>query len=137
MIKSIFRRSLGLLLCLLLLPTNTPARASSNLGTQIEAATIGAIVGASALVVLAVILIVHHKPGTVKGCVVSGPNGLEVVNSTDKLTYELNGGVTDIKPGELVKVKGKKKVGKGGAPTTFTVMELSKDYGACPVAEKP
>lgn len=137
MFKSIFRRSLALVLCLLLLPTNTRARASDNLGTHIEEATIGAIVGATALVVVAVILIVHHKPATVKGCVASGPNGLEVVDSSDKLTYELNGGVTDIKPGELVKVKGKKKVGKGGSPTTFTVTELSKDYGACPVAEKP
>jgi hypothetical protein len=93
-----------------------------------------AAVGA-AIVVVAIILVVHYKPATVKGCVASGPNGLELTNGSDKLTYELTGATSDIKPGEIVKVKGKKKAGKGSAPSTFTVKELSKDYGACPATK--
>jgi len=40
---------------------------------------------------------------------------------------------SDIKPGEIVKMK----AGKGGANSTFTVKEVSKDYGACLAAPKP
>jgi hypothetical protein len=92
----------------------------------------GIIAVAAAIVVVAVILVVHYKPATVKGCVASGPTGLEITDSSDKSVYELSGATSDVKAGDMVKIKGKKKHGKGGAPSTFTVKELSKDYGACP-----
>lgn len=83
------------------------------------------------------ILIVHYKPASVKGCVTNGANGLELASTGDKLTYELAGDTSGIKAGELVKVKGKKKHPKGSANSTFTVSQLSKDYGPCPAAVKP
>lgn len=132
MIRMLFRRALVCVLCLSLLPTNIPARASSSLQTDVNGIVGGAIAISAAIVVVAVVLVVHHKPATVKGCVASGRNGLELTDGSDKLTYELAGATSDLKPGEVVKVKGKKKHGKGGAPSTFTVKELSKDYGACP-----
>lgn len=134
MIKSILRRTLALLLCILFLPTNTPAKADSLQKTGNEIVAGIAAVGA-AIVVVAIVLVVHYKPATVKGCVAQGPTGLELTNSSDRATYDLAGVTSGIKPGEMVKVKGKKKAGKGGAPSTFTVKELSQDYGACPAGK--
>lgn len=134
MSKSIVRRALALLLCFILLPTNTRTRAASlqQTGNEIVA---GIVAVGAAIAVVAIVLVVHYKPATVKGCVASGPNGLELANTADNLTYELTGVTSDIKPGEIVKVKGKKKAGKGGTPSTFAVREMSKDYGACSVAK--
>lgn len=130
--RFIIRRALALLLCFLLLSATTPARATDTLRHDVNGIIAGSIAISAAIVVVAVILVVHYKPATVKGCVVSGANGLELTNSSDKLTYQLLGVTSDIKPGDVVKVKGKKKLGKGSTPSTFTVKELSKDYGACP-----
>lgn len=128
--KFVFHRALALLLCFLLLSTTTPAHADT---LQHDAnLLIGGIIAVGAAIVVAVILVVHYKPASVKGCVASGPNGLQLTNSGDKLVYELTGATSDIKSGDVVKVKGKKKLGKGTNPGTFTVKELSKDYGACP-----
>jgi hypothetical protein len=132
--KSILRRALALILCVALLPTNMTAKADSLKTTGNEIVAGIAAVGA-AIVVVAIVLVVHYKPATVKGCVATGPNGLELMNSSDNRTYDLAGVTSDIKPGEMVKVKGKKKSGKGGAPSTFTVKELGQDYGACPAGK--
>lgn len=137
MFKSILRRTLALLLCLLFLPTNEPARASTDLNTQANEIVGGIVAVAAAIVVVAVILVVHYKPASVKGCVTSGPNGLELADNADKLNYQLTGDTSNLKAGELVKVKGKKKLGKHGTSSTFTVTKLSNDYGACPATPNP
>jgi hypothetical protein len=131
MFKSIWRRVLVLLLCLLILP-NTPARATDTLSHDVHGIEAGVIAISAAIVVVVVVLVVHYKPSSIKGCVASGPNGLELTNSSDKVVYQLGGATTDIKPGDLVKVKRKKKSAKGSTPPTFSVKELGKDYGACP-----
>lgn len=134
--KTIFSRALALFLCLLLLPTNQPARASNglqNLGRDIALGVVGIAAG----LVVTVVLVVHYMPKSAKGCVASGPNGLQLADNADKLTYELTGDTSNIKAGEVVKVKGKKKHGKHGASSTFTVTKLSKDYGACPANPSP
>lgn len=134
--KLILRRALVVLLCLLLLPTNKAAEADSlqTTANQIEAGIIAVAVGIGVVVV---ILVVHYKPASAKGCVSSGPNGLELANLGNKLTYDLAGDTSSVKPGELVKVKGKKKHSKGSVKSTFTVSQLSKDFGPCPAAVKP
>jgi hypothetical protein len=137
MIRKLLRRVLVCVLCLSLLPTNIPARASDSLQTTANEIAGGIIAVTAAIAVVAVVLVVHYKPATIKGCVASGPNGLELFDSSDKLTWELAGVTSDIKPGEVVKLKGKKKHGKGGAPSTFTVKESGKNYGACPATTNP
>ena len=136
MFRSIVRRALALVICMVLLPANAPARASTDLNTQANEIADGILAVAATIVVVGVILVVHYKPATVKGCVVSGPNGLELTNNSDKLTYELTGATSAIKPGEVIKVKGKKKHSKDSANPTFTVKALSKDYGACTATAK-
>ena len=133
--KSIFHRALAFLLCMLLLPTNTPSRASTNLNTQANEIAGGIAAVGAAIVVVAVILVVHYKPASVKGCVASGPNGLELKNGGDQLTYALTGDTSQVKPGEVVKVQGKKKSGKHGASPSIEVKHFEKDYGACPAAQ--
>lgn len=159
--KSISRRALAFLLCTTLIATSIPAAAkapgqvsssalskpkpattctgffcgSLNIGPS-GAQVAGAIIGVVAVGVVATVLVVHYKPAKVKGCLVSGPNGLELTSS-DKAAYDLAGDTSSLKPGELVKLKGKKKHTKGSAHQTFTVTQLSKDYGACPANQNP
>lgn len=131
MLKPILRRALVLVLCFFLLSTNTPARADS-LQRAADALVIGVVAAAAAIVVVVVIL-VHHRSTSVKGCVASGSSGLELRNDGDQLTYQLVGLTADVKPGDVVKVKGKKKSGKGGAAPKFEVRQFGQDFGACPV----
>jgi hypothetical protein len=53
-------------------------------------------------------------------------------NESDQQTYLLIGDVADVKPGERVRVKGKKKKAKAPAnDRSFLVEKFSKDFGAC------
>lgn len=160
--KFLLRRALSLLLCTLITATSTPAHGSraprqvpSPVSKPIPATTCtgffcgglnigpsgaevaGAIIGIVAVGVVATVLVVHYKPAKVKGCVTTGPNGLELTSSSDKLTYDLVGDTSSLKPGEMVKLKGKKKHTKGNANKAFTVTQLSRDYGACPASPNP
>ena len=65
------------------------------------------------------------------GCAVAGANGLELQNRGDQQTYALIGQVADIKPGDRVRVSGKKEKKKASAPQQFLVEKLNKDFGAC------
>ena len=103
----------------------------------------GPIVGISAGVAVGVIVLVavsksHHN---IKGCVATGPNGLEVQVPLDKgfETYDLTGTTTNIKEGDLVRVHGAKERKKKGSPgdRVFMVEKLSKDYGPCKALPKP
>ena len=99
-------------------------------GGQITAAAIGV----GAVVVGTVVLIeVHHSHHTVKGCVFSGQNGIEVQTQGGMETYALAGETANIKVGDLVRfhgTKGKKVKGSAGNPT-FSVEKVSRDYGPC------
>jgi hypothetical protein len=71
----------------------------------------------------------HHQSLT--GCAVSGGSGLELQNQGDQQTYALIGEVAAVKPGERVRVSGKKQKNPGSAPQQFLVEKLTKDYGSC------
>jgi hypothetical protein len=81
-----------------------------------------------------VLVHVHNSHHNIKGCVVSGPSGIQIKSGTgsDMKTYTLAGD-TNIKVGDLVKVHGNKvkKVKTSTDPETFTVEKLNKDYGPC------
>jgi len=104
-------------------------------GAEVTAAAIGVGV----VVVGTVVLIgVHHSHHTVKGCVFSDRNGLQLQTQGDVKTYALStyglsGDTGKIKVGDLVRVHGTKvKKVKGSAGNqTFTVEKISKDYGPC------
>jgi hypothetical protein len=98
-------------------------------GTQVGLA----IAAVGVVVVGTVVLIeVHHSHHTLKGCVLAGPNGLEIRNAEGK-TYSVSGATADTKIGDLVRVSGdrQKKPKDPQTEQVFTVHKLSKDYGAC------
>jgi hypothetical protein len=90
--------------------------------------TIGAIGGAIGFGTYYAI----HRSHMLTGCAVSGAHGLELRNHGDQQTYALAGNVADIKPGERIRISGKKgKHLSGDAPRPYLVEKLQKDYGAC------
>ena len=73
-----------------------------------------------------------HKP-SVTGCAVQGSSGLTLQNEADSQSLVLTGNTAGIKPGDRVKVNGKREKQATGATTRgFVVADLKRDYGACP-----
>ena len=95
----------------------------------------GVIVGAAAIgaVLIGSVILIDHSHHTVKGCVLSGPNGLEVQTQNDKKTYALTGDTANIKVGDLVQFHGNKvkRVKHSTDDQTFAVQKISKDFGPC------
>lgn len=102
-------------------PGYTPRTYSS------KAAVIGGVVGGAALA--GGLLWWHaHKRATLVGCV--GPNGNTLMSEKDKQTYSIRtGNGVDLKPGNRVKVSGK-KIGNN-SDLALEVDHLRKDYGSC------
>jgi len=101
-----------------------------------KAQVTAAAIGVGAVVVGTVVLIhVHHSHHTVKGCVFSDQNGLEVQSQGDMKNYALTGETASVKVGELVRFHGSKirKVKGSTGNQTFTVERITRDYGPCKV----
>jgi len=97
----------------------------------------GVIIGAAVIVggTTAILIHVNHSHHQVKGCVSSGPNGLEV-QTTDSKTWLLTGNTPNVQVGDLIKFHGtklKRPKHSTGSPT-FEVEKISKDYGPCKAA---
>jgi len=118
---------------LLLAATATAQPQSGTIGgvTGGDAVAIGvaiAVIGAG--IGFGVFYAVHHGH-SLDGCAVSGANGLELQNRGNQQTYALVGDTAGIKPGERVRISGKKEKKSGGAHPQFLVEKLNKDFGAC------
>jgi hypothetical protein len=87
----------------------------------------GAAVGVAAVTVV-VLYATLHKP-SIAGCVQSANGTNSLTDNKNNLTYTL---VTnaEIKPGEQVKLLGKKKKDKDGH-LSFRVKKVKQDYGPC------
>ena len=115
--------------CALLVSTADTAKAQIGV-TRTQADWIGVGIAAiGAGIGIGVFYAVHHGH-SINGCASSGPNGLELQNRGDRQTYALIGQVADIKPGDRVRVSGKKEK-KDGAPQQFLVEKLNRDFGPC------
>jgi hypothetical protein len=97
--------------------------------SDIVVAAIG-IVAVTAAIGVGTFYAVRHNHA-ISGCAASGPNGLELQSKGDGTTYALVGELDGIKPGERVRVSGKKQKQRAGAPRQFLVEKLARDYGAC------
>ena len=122
--------------CSLAVTSAAPASAQSS--TPIGGVTSGdaigigfAVVAIGAGISIGIYYAFHHGH-SLTGCAVSGTNGLELQNKGDQQTYALVGEVAAIKPGDRVRVSGKKKKKLAGPTPQFLVERLSKDFGACP-----
>lgn len=91
-------------------------------GVIIAIAAVGAAIG------VGIYFAVRHN-ASITGCVASGPNGLQLANEGDSQTYSLMGVVASLKPGERVRVSGKKKK-VAGVAHPFLVDKVKKDFGA-------
>jgi hypothetical protein len=92
----------------------------------------GAIVGiAAAGVVIGVGTYYLLRKASITGCAVSDQNGLELRNEGDRQTYMLIGDTADIKAGDRIRVKGKKKRKESSAKPEFLVKKLAMNYGPC------
>ena len=105
-----------------------------NSGKIVSNGTIaGVIVGVVAGVAVIAIVAVHYsKKRTITGCVNPGANGMTVTDEKDKQLYALSGDTTNIKPGDRVRLQGKKAKSKG--PDKMLVWETRKvtnDFGVC------
>jgi hypothetical protein len=84
--------------------------------------------------VAAVAIAVNHSHHTVKGCILSGPNGLEVQEDSNS-TFELTGLTANVKAGDRYRLHGSKlkKAKHATGNRTFVVEKVGKDFGPCPV----
>jgi hypothetical protein len=112
--------------------TTGPLQSSSGgfgpSGAAVTAAAIG--VGAG---VVGVVILVHHNSHTRKGCILSGPNGLEV--QSDSTTLDITGVTANARVGDLYRLHGSmmKRAKHSTGNRTFVVEKVGKDFGPCPV----
>ena len=94
---------------------------------------VAGIVGTAAAVVVVTVLVIHYsKKRAISGCVISGESGMTLTDEKDKQTYTLSGDTTDIKPGDRMKLQGKKVKPKDPDRTlVWEARQVSKNYGAC------
>lgn len=110
--------------------------ANSNFGSigPSKGEVVGAAVAVGAVVVGTVVLVhVHNEHHRLKGCVTNGPKGLQVTTPDGKKTWDLDGDVTKVRPGDLVQLHGSriKRTADGQSEETFKVEKLKKDLGPC------
>jgi hypothetical protein len=102
--------------------------------TRTQAGWIGVGVAAiGAGIGIGIFYAIHHGH-SINGCALSGPSGLELQNRGDQQTYALIGEVAGIKPGDRVRVSGKKSKANSAATRQFLVEKVSRDFGPCEVA---
>lgn len=111
-------------------PTGCPSGSIGPSGGEVAGAAIG--VGAIVAVAIIVPVEIHHHHHTLKGCVFTGPGGLEL-RTSDAKTYTLEGGPSSIKVGDLIQFHGSKvkKTKDQTGDQVFRVAQLKKDYGPC------
>lgn len=100
--------------------------AGKLVGITVGTAAIGAGIG------IGVYAALRHNH-TLTGCTSRGAGGLLLQSHDDQQTYAIVGEVSTIKPGERVRVSGKKSKQASDAPRQFLVEKLDKDFGVCQV----
>jgi hypothetical protein len=110
----------------------TPARAD-KLQTTGEEIVAGIVAVSAAVVVVVVVVAIHYsKRRAITGCVISGENGMSVTDEKDKQIYALSGNTTGVKPGDRMRLKGKKVKSKGADSTrVWEARGVAKDFGVC------
>ena len=134
MIPSLPRASIAVALCVLLAVPAFPQQGIGDLSGigPSKGEVVAIIVGMVVVLVGVGFLVYHeaHKHPSITGCVVSGTDGLTLQNEKDKKVYALPPGAVELKAGERVTIKGKKRKDSGGK-VSFQVEKLTKDFGTC------
>ena len=132
--------------CVLLAPADVPVLAQKHETQPPQLFTgsigpstgeiVGALVGIAAVgagIGIGIYFVVKHNH-SVTGCAASTAGGMTLTTESDKHTYSLIGDVAGIKPGNRVRVSGKKAKEKSSGTAQFLVEKVSKDFGACSVS---
>ena len=122
----------GVLMVALSVVLVVPAHASGG-KIGYSGPVVGPIVGAAAAVAVVIILGIHYsKKRAITGCVNSGTGGMSVTDEKDKQVYALSGNTVGIKPGERMKLQGKKVKPTGPDKTLgWEATKVTKDFGVC------
>jgi hypothetical protein len=119
--------TLSFVLCM-----SAEAQMHLNLPGPSGAEVAGAIVGAAAVVVVVVVVIHYSKKRTITGCVSAGANGMTVTEEKSGQIYVVSGNVAGIKPGDRVKLQGKKIKPEAPDKTlAWKARKVTKDFGVC------
>jgi len=107
-----------------------PARANS-LSDGPRDVVIAIVAVTAGIAVLATFLILRHSSpkSTITGCVKAEANGMSVTDEKDGLNYTLSGSTIGVKPGDRVRLKGKRK--DVGTTVGFEARTVTRDFGAC------
>jgi hypothetical protein len=134
--------SMTLLTCLLLSGATAPQ--TCNTSNESIGPSKGEVIGVAVAVVgvvaigTVVLVEVHKSHHTIKGCVLAGPSGLQVQDTSNQKIYDVTGVTANVKVGDQVRLHGnKEKKAKGATTQTFTIEKLNKDYGPCKVPTTP
>lgn len=123
----------GVVVVVLCVALATPARAQSGGKIESNGKIAGLIVGAvAAVVVLAFVAIHYSRKHAITGCVSPAGNGMAIADEKDRQRYALSGNLEGIKPGDRMKLQGKKIESKGASlPLVWEAKGVSKDLGVC------
>lgn len=134
----------GIVILVLSIPISIPAEAQRPaIGPApptkpiISTGTIvGVIAAAAAFVVVSTVLVIHYsKKRSITGCVAAGANGITVTEEGSNRTYVLAGNTVGLKPGDRMKLHGRKAKSNGpDKALVWDTEKVTKDYGACKVA---
>jgi len=100
---------------------------------QVAGAAVG-IAATGAAIGIGVFYAAHHGH-SLTGCAASGSSGLQLLS--DHQTWALVGEVNDIKPGERIRVAGKKESKNSANTRRFLVEKVSKNFGPCDGGRSP
>ena len=120
-----------LLVCVYSVVSSRPAEAQAVSGAQ-AIGILAIIAGVGAAIGIGVYYAVRQPP-SITGCITSGARGMSLQNEGNHQDFLLMGDIATIKPGDRVRLKGKKKKDSGGN-RSFLVDQMKKNYGACPVS---
>jgi hypothetical protein len=121
----------GVLIVALSVVVVTPAQAD-KLQTEGEEIVIGIVAVSAALVVGTVLIIHYSKKRTMTGCVSAGETGMTVTDEKDKQIYALSGNTVGIKPGDRMRLQGKKVEPKSPDKTpVWETRQVNRDFGLC------
>lgn len=108
-----------------------PARAVNAEGVLI---IVAATTVAAAIAAVVIVASVQHrsKKIVITGCVLSGEKGMTITDQEDRKVYLLSGETTGIRPGDRVKLRGRRVRSAGPDKTRlWEAKEVLKDFGVC------
>ncbi|HEY4763887.1 MAG TPA: hypothetical protein VIH75_09450 [Candidatus Sulfotelmatobacter sp.] len=120
----------GVVIVALTIGLVVPARAVDAEGGLI---IVAATMAAAAIAVIVVASVPHRsKKIVITGCVLSGEKGMTITDQEDSKVYLLSGETTGIRPGDRMKLRGRRVRSTASDKTgLWEAKEVLKDFGVC------